>query len=310
MSYSESASPGTGGYSNSAYPKINYSPTSDDKTGTFMELSPYKDYAETIEGGVGPFHFNHFIGYFKPPKRKVSTIDFFAHFPLVFNAEGNVASAVTSEGYKFKGHDTVKFLHANPIKAYGHEDWVTLQMAEDNLSFFARTLKREWVYTKEAAANALLKRNLDIKLPIEANQRHFLAGRRSWAVGYLPASKLNYIETAAFERFSHPFYHDHEYALSIKAETIVDIWVKLIKDYADYYEVELISNDGIKQIFRNYKTDYWYFSQPTSLLPFKPGKLQVIKDVYYAHEDRPTAAEAHAVPWFKEVLKRHPGLLS
>ncbi len=141
MSYTESASPASGGYQDSAYPGGNYSPSSDDKKkGTFIELSPFKNYPEEIEGGSGLFHFNHFVGYFKPPKKQISTADFFAHFPLVFNREDNLASANISEGYKFNGNATVKFLHFNPIKAFFHEDWISLQMAKDGQSFFARTL--------------------------------------------------------------------------------------------------------------------------------------------------------------------------
>jgi|GEM_PF-2819408 len=308
MSYLESATPKTGGYQESAYPKSNYSSPPGDKIGTFIETSPYKNYKETLEGGVGEFHFNHFIGYFTPPKKQVSTPEFFDFFPFIFSNRGNLASANTSEGYKFNGKSTVKFKHTNPLLAYAHEDWVSLEMAADNLSFFARTLKREWAYKREAAVAALAKLNLNIELSIDVNQRHFLAGRRSWAVGYLPASKLCYVETAAFERFSHEFYDDHEFALSIDAPTIVNIWTKLIKDYADFYNLELIANDGIKHIFADYKKNYNYFSQPYGYNPL--ARMQIIKNVYYIQAKRPTVAEAHAVPWFKEVLKRHPGLLS
>ncbi len=306
MSYSEYTNPRGSGYKDAAHPRGNYSASSS-KEGVFLELSPYKNYEETIEGGVGQFHVNHFIGYFIPPSKKPSTAEFFSYFPFIFTEKGNVASAVTADYYEFKGKATVKFKHANPLKAYFHEDWVSLQMAPDKASFFARTLKREWAYPQETAAAVLAKLTLNIDLPLDVNQRHFLSGRRSWAVGYLPASKLCYVETAAFERFSHAFYDQHQWLLSIGAAVIVDIWTKLIKDYADFYKRELVTNDGIMQIFSEYKKGYTYFSQPSGGTPV--GNLQILPNIYYAQAERSTAAEAHAIPWFKEVLKRHPGLL-
>jgi hypothetical protein len=68
--------------------------------------------------------------------------------------------------------------------------------------------------------------------------------------------------------------------------------------------MELVPNDELIHTFSNYTKD---FIQGDGIVI---KELRIIKNVYYAQEDRLTAAEAHAVPWFKEVLKRHPGLLS
>ncbi len=156
----------------------------------------------------------------------------------------------------------------------------------------------------------MLKSNLNIDFPLDVNQRHFLSGRRSWAVGYLPASKICYVETAALERYSHPRYDELDNVLSINAPAIARIWNKMLQDFADYYGLELISNDAIKQIFSDYHKGFWFFGENTGLVPLKPGKFHSLENVYYAQGERPTSTDAYEVPWFKEVIKRHPGLLS
>lgn len=308
MSYLEFTSPNIAGYKESAYPESSYSSAPSDKAGTFTELSPHR-----VEDGVGPYHINHFIAYFtldKVYKSPMSWEHFFQNFPEIFNRKllekgreliKNEAF-VTKSKYQFKNNPTVQFISSDQYKMLLHQDWVSLQTDLPTKTFFGRTLKREWKnFSDDELVNPFLKffrelaksSGLDIPLDNEylmgVNRRHFLAGRRSWTAGKLPSSKLYYVETAAFERYSHILYQAAEGAMGFR-ESIVNIWTKLILNFASFYGAELefvFTKEDLLSGYTQYKNTNIIYNQ--------------------AKSDDP--AEVLNLPWFAEVSKRHPGLL-
>jgi hypothetical protein len=296
MSYSEYTAPKGGGYSESAYPKNNYSSPST-KEGTFVELSPYKNLAETPAGGIEDFHVNHFVGYFKPPSKLdpvKATRALFENFETVFYP--NYAKA-TFAPYLFQGHKTLKFVLDKPFGEH-HEDWVSLRPSPSAESFFARTMVKMWFdprdvvkkleYLKWLRTTMLLVMGGrdELKLSDEEllliNQRHFLAGRRLWAVGYSSALDLHYVETAACERYSHPLYYSLEDIMGFR-DSIVDIWVTLIENYSRLTKFKLEVPSSIPQ-----------------------GYTHTGTNVFYRQAQDKSADVVHQLPWFAEVLARHP----
>lgn len=305
MSYAEFTNPG-GGYKEFAYPEGGYPPQADKggpkvygREGAFIELSPYKDLAKTMAGGVGDYNVNHFAGYFKldgPGKTKVTVADFFANFTQIFNPD-NRATATKTE-YTFKNHQTVQFVFDAPGPNI-HADWTTLQRAAGTNSFFATTLMKLWLSKEEVAViNELMKwaRIAEALSPaplpefneaelLLINQRHFLSGRRSWSIEYAPESDLYYVETVAFERNSHILYTVLETFMGSR-QAIVDIWTTLVANFAKFYGLTLESRN-------------------------MPGYSRLEDgNIYYITDQKKTVAEAQKLPWFSAALKRHPGLLT
>ena len=312
MSYSEFTNPGAG-YRQFAYPAGGYRPSLIPKglarnfgrEGTFLDLSPYKDFAKTPEGGVGPYHVNHFAGYFKldgPTKSKVTIADFFTNFAQIFSLD-NVATA-TKAKYAFEKHRTIQFVLKSPFPDI-HEDWVTLQQVAGTNSFFARTLMKGWTdaedvqviiqlyawYKIAQGASPLPLPEPNVRELLLINQRHFLAGRRSWSIEYSPESNLYYIETVTLERYSHDVYMALEGVMGMR-KSIVEIWTSQIANFASHYGLTLESQS---------MTDYYPGAQYTR---------HENRNIYYITDQKKTAAEARNIPWFSKVLKRHPGLLT
>jgi hypothetical protein len=296
MSYSEYTAPEGGGYSEYASPKGDYASPSA-KQGTFTELSPYKDLAETPAGGVGDFHVNHFVGYFKPPSKLdpvKATRVLFENFETVFNP--NYAKAAFAP-YLFQGHKTLKFVLEKPFAEH-HEDWISLRLSPSAESFFARTMMKMWYdprdvlkkleYLKWLRTTMLLvtaggpKVELSDAELLLINLRHFLAGRRLWAVGYSPALDLHYVETAACERYSHTLYNALEEIMGFR-DSIVDIWVTLIENYSRLTRFKLEVPSSTPQ-----------------------GYTQTDTNVFYRQVQDKSAGVVHQLPWFAEVLARHP----
>lgn len=313
MSYLAYTSPGAG-YKEAAYPEGGYPPAGGEeqspeagRAGAFAETSPYKNYRETPLGGVGPYHVNHFVGYFKltaAQQQAVTVADFFANFCAIFNP-GNEATATLSP-YPFGKRATIRFVTNKPL-ADVHEDWVSIGGAPGTNSFFAKTLIKLWLepatllrmnkyllYLRGLVKLAELTAATPPKSPLAEltddelkliNQRHFLAGRRSWSIEYSPASGLYSVETAAFERYSHVLYQAMEGPLGLR-ESVVNLWCTLVANFAKAYGLKLESN--------------------------QPAGYSALEDanIYYTQAEAKTPAEAHGLPWFADVLKRHPGLSS
>lgn len=274
----------------------------------FVELKPFN--------GSGNYHVNHFIGYFKPPKEKFDYVkaiwSFYSNFDTIFSGrkgfpnEINVAKALFSEK-KFKGKKTVKFTAAGntenvAIKFGGnfHDDWVSIEMDGRNESFFATTLKREWLEPFEKIVRGTEAVSLIYNTPIKyliicagerstyVNQHHFLAGRRSWRIGFDQKSNLCYIETISLERNSLIEYSVLE-KTGFFREIINEIWINLIKNYAAFSGVELIKNTLIN--YSDIKANVYY----------KSAESENISDFLIGDT---------IAPWFSEVLQRHPGILA
>lgn len=118
---------------------------------------------------------------------------------------------------------------------------------------------------------------------IMVNQHHFLAGRRSWKVGYDDSLNMFYVETATFERSSHAVYEKAE-SSGLLREDIKQLWVHLVVNFAAEIGVKLI----------------------TSYLP--PG-YEFVENVAYRADAKESGSASLNAPWFAQVLKRHPGLV-
>lgn len=265
-------------------------------------MSPYRHYRDTQAGGVGDYHINHFVGYFdldESQKQKATVEDLFSNFCTVFNRH-NEATA-TLEKYLFKGRETITFVSNMPL-ADTHVDWVTLHKMEGTNSFVGTTLMKLWIGPEELSKKAKELQNMRTLLKIAGaitpgpspqllsdtellliNQRHFLAGRRSWSIEYSPALELYYVETTTLERYSHPLYLAVENILGFR-KTIVKVWTTLIANFAAFYKLNLVKQSP-------------------------EGYSESQTNIYYAEAQVSTVAEAYALPWFKAVLQRHPGLL-
>jgi hypothetical protein len=303
MSYENYTDPGGGyspynsggkGYSNSAVP--GYLTTSTPKKAEpddFTSLS-------TIRDGVGDYHMNHFIAYFEPYVDKFKPVNsikfFYQEFCNIFSSN-NVAKVSLDRTRKFQELDVVKFTIGGNLGNFWqqligepHDDWVAMQMAGDGQSFYGTTLKRMWLEPIDAILLAGINAGLPLLGPllgpivVEANMRHFLAGRRSWRVGLNRSLNLYYVETAAFERSSHDFYQGAELT-GLLRESIRDLWTYLLENYP----VKLC---------------------PIEAMQLVPKDYLVKGNVAYRMDADPSAQTALLRPWFSDVLKRHPGLVA
>ncbi|KMQ66483.1 hypothetical protein ACM46_02820 [Chryseobacterium angstadtii] len=286
--------------------------------GEFVEKKVYE--------GVGKFHGNHFRGYFSyianPSHSQIVAMNkyLFDNFCAVF-ALANVTKATLGK-YKFKSKSTVEFQMGGTITLLEkfpqlefiggliHSDWISIEKSADSLSFYGSTLKREWIHKQErelfsdlgkiaAALNIIdVKKAFEIvQNLIEANQHHFLAGRRSWAVGFDRSVNLWFIETVAFERSS-----VCEYSLLDKygnlRQMIMDIWIYQINNY-----------------FRVLKNTTGIMAHITGFPAKVNGKViseyadyNYSKNVLYKIIEEKSAPVLLNTPWYSKCLSRHPGL--
>lgn len=282
-------------------------PTAKGKEGTFVELP--------VTGGVGPVHINHFVGYSSQtaltPKVKARLEElqqrFRDDFTEVFSVK-NVAEA-NLRPYLHKGNDTVEFeiggndeafkdiYYLRQVMGLNHSDWVSMQDHPESRSFYATTLKRGWAtYLEEITISALDLVNESAAKTTEAffeiNRHHFLAGRRSFKVGYDEDLRRCYIETAALERSSLGFYDMIE-RTGLLRPMIVQIWTSLIENFEKEYS-------GSPE-----------FQWPASGNPEDvPDDYMMQGNVVYRAVQVRGMKEAVTAPWFTKVLDRHPGLVA
>jgi hypothetical protein len=280
--------------------------------GTFTELP--------VTGGVGEFHLNHYIGYSAYQKMdpargtraaaKITRL-LLDQFCSVFSMK-NVALATPHPELPFDGETTVEFeIGGNvgdTIEELGgllHSDWVVLRTHADSGTFCASTLKRDWEYPAERNTLKMLakvdefaravgekdavSKEAIAKRFIEVNQHHFLAGRRSFKVGYDGALGRFFMETAAFERSSLCEYSVVERTGVLRQE-ITALWVHLIDNFEGLGTTYWIAPDGAPEVV--------------------PPGYSIQGNAAYFNSEHKTAASAVSAPWFAGVLLRHPGLLA
>ena len=292
------------------------------KEGDFIEKTVYKD-------GVGNFHINHFIGYFSykgvinpnPELIKTFNTKFFNNFCQIFSPD-NAAIASPSK-FNYENKKTVKFeINGNSkfkdtiiedIKYFSgliHPDWVSFEKYND-LSFYGSTLKRNWAEKFEVdlfkdVTNVLKQFNLVttenamrflINL-IEVNQHHFLAGRRSWAVGYDDSLALFFVETMAFERSSQCEYSVVEKTGKLR-ETIIELWTCLIFNFFKMFPIQPSDIFKIPEHFNLLKTENYDLKSNNNNTVF----------LMYKAEDHKIATNLLNKPWVQKAIIRHPGLL-
>lgn len=282
-------------------------------------------------------HFRGYFSYISNPTQNqilAANKHFFENFCSIFSVS-NIAKASTGK-YKFNSKNTVEFQLGgtlnNLIKYSGylfipypvkipypnldaligiiHSDWVSIERETNNLSCFASTLKREWIEKKEldlfsnitTIASTLnivdrVRANELIKNIIEANQHHFLAGRRSWAIGYDNLVNLWYVESVAYEKSS-----VCEFSLIDKygnlRQTVIELWINQINNYFSIIKntsgiVATISGIPAKvngKVIDGF-SDYNYSRN----VLFKVAEEKIDTNLLNA-------------PWFSKCLQRHTGL--
>lgn len=330
MSYQKFANP-KGGYQNSQptaasvnliTPKPATSIPIYGKEGDFTEKTVYKD-------GVGNFHINHFIGYFSHKNMTQPNLEFIKDFNTIFFnnfcqifSPDNVAVASPSK-FNYRNKKTVKFeINGNSkfkdtiiedIKYFSgliHSDWVSFEKFND-FSFYGSTLKKNWAEKIETElfldlAKVLNQFNLVtednairfIRNLIEVNQHHFLAGRRSWAVGYDKSINLFFVETMAFERSSQCEYNVVEKTGKLR-ETIIELWTRLIFNFFKMFPIHPSNIFKIPENFNLLKTENY---------DLKSNNNNTAYLMYKSEEDK-TATKLLNKPWVQNAIIRHPGLL-
>lgn len=242
----------------------------------FARLTPVSD-------GTGPYHVNNHIGFFNPPAGfNISTeLDrFFANFPRIFSP-GNLAAAM-APSCRVGGDITIQFV-LNDLPGLIHDDWVVMRKNTGN--FVATTLERKfWSrgdYILDLGASAIPGLGpLFAGISADINRRHFLAGYRSWTIGRLPTG-LHFVETAAFERYSHPAYLAFERAVGMRGK-ILEIWTKLIENY-----LRSIGASPVRHV---------------------PAGYSMNRGVAHREQQDANATTLRSSPWIASLLSRHPGL--
>ncbi len=264
----------------------------------FKELLALRD-------GIGDYHVNHFIGYFHlSPVEGADlaslTRRFYRRFCPIFSAR-NIAEATTGER-KFKGLDTVKFQIGGNLgdlldQGLGllHQDWVSMQMDRTGTSFYATTLRRLWLEPWERLflafpVNPLMPALTPFPLSpekkaeaITTNQHHFLAGRRSWRLGYDAELNLYFVDTATIERSSREEYRILEETGSLRKD-IIALWTHLVENFVEDIQAKLI------------ETDF-------------PDGYTVQNDVAYRLGSHKHLTEVFSDPWFSKIIEGHRSLV-
>ncbi|MDN3638812.1 hypothetical protein QWY82_08340 [Simiduia curdlanivorans] len=242
----------------------------------FNKLTPVSD-------GVGPYHVNNHIGFFNAPAsfNLATAVDsFYRNFPRIFSP-GNIATA-TAPSCRVAGDITIQFV-LNELAGLVHDEWVSVDKKTNN--FVATTLERQFWTRGDQMIDMGLGAipsvgSLFANISADINRRHFLAGYRSWTVGRLP-NGLHFVETAAFERYSHPAYQALEGPIGMRAK-ILETWTKLVENY--------VASIG------------------ATLVRHVPTGYSVNRGVAHRAQQHASAATLRANPWFTSVLSRHPGI--
>lgn len=255
--------------------------------GSFSELLLVRD-------GVGNYHANHFIAYFRASGVTQQQIDqqmqdFLPRFVHIFNMD-NIASVERSR-LDYKQKAVLRFA-INGLQGWFHDDHVYLRRGLGN-SFYASTLKRNWRYVAEALPSIGMD-PLDWfptpdDLGYAINSRHFLAGRRSWTYGHVQ-DDLYFIETAALERYSHSAYQmlDGVPVIGIPHSSVVDIWNHLLNNALTYYNQTAVDGGSLVAGYER--------------VSFSRG------DIFYREYDEPDLQTILSDATFQAVLDRHPDL--
>jgi hypothetical protein len=198
-----------------------------------------------------------------------------------------------------------------------HPDWVVMRTDVDSKtaltkSFYANTLKRNWqnkfedsIKSKKGQLLLLLVSGIlgmslaHFSVPI--NQRHFLAGSRSWRVGYDDKSRKFFVESVTVERFSDIFYAVLAEGVLNYQDAVPKIWSHLLNNY-----IKLSRHEGHELIF----------ATPPDEASWEPAGYKPSKDInphilfkwssYKPDEDGRLAAGDAA--WARVVIKNHKGL--
>ncbi|BFM10682.1 hypothetical protein R50072_08350 [Simiduia litorea] len=242
----------------------------------FNKLTPVSD-------GVGPYHVNNHIGFFNPPAGFAigpSLDAFYRNFPRIFSP-GNIATA-TAPSCRVGSDITIQFVLNNPAGLV-HDEWVSVEKKSGN--FVATTLERQFWSRGDYMIDMGVSHipglgSIFANISADINRRHFLAGYRSWTVGRLP-NGLHFVETAAFERYSHPVFQALEGPIGMRAQ-ILETWTKLVENYVR--------------------------SVGSSLVRHVPSGYSVNRGVAHREQQNSSSAALRASAWVTSVLSRHSGL--
>ena len=228
------------------------------------------------------------------------TLIFYQNFCEIFSRKNIARAQIGIKGKdKFDGGTSVEFtLGGNDGDAtqstigFAHPDWVCLKTDPPHnieeikggkeggiKSFYGNTLRRLWTtkvedaFIKDDYIDALLLLVLPPPIGVVAatsvdkediliiNSHHFLAGTRSWKIGYSEKQKCFFVETIAIERYSHWAYEKIDYLHSTRNDILM-LWGNLLCNF--------INTDSI--------SDYKFSSTPApqeylKMLGYKESKV-------------------------------------
>jgi len=203
-----------------------------------------------VYNGVGSYHCNRFRMAFRKPGDWTSSklaamalaADFVTSFPKYLNSP---AAAVAFANRTFEGKATLRFQGIVKMAGFNaaapHQDWVVREVVDTTRGFTGQTLRRLFL---EPAEKVILGAGTAIGGPfgpiaaadfVAVNQKHFLAGRRSWVVTEgkefgIADPNVIVIETAAIERFSDEHYNLADKVIGMEAK-IPAIWVNNLSNF-------------------------------------------------------------------------------
>jgi hypothetical protein len=258
---------------------------------------------------VGDYHTNHFVAYSQEIPKKITSqpIPWLTHCNLMFskyftNCFDNDIAKASERTFKTPGRyiefelGGTQSNFAEKLGGLSHSDWVVIRKPTDGLGFCGQTLQRNWKLTAELAlvASAVLTVNpaavAAYLVFIDVNQHHFLAGRRSFGVGFDVTLNRFFVETAAFERAS---LLPYELGDLIFRELIIEIWTMFLETFQTFMSTPV-----------NRLAIRWAEGEPghVPIGYFKKGT------VAYMTSSQPNPVAALKEPWFADVLTRHSAL--
>ncbi|MDB4917959.1 MAG: hypothetical protein JWM95_5603 [Gemmatimonadetes bacterium] len=309
------------GYAGSATPSESYadpapaSAAKDDAEGTFDELKVTSD-------GYGEFHTNHFVAFSSvvtgsaeeaEQRAAARTQTLASQFTELFTLGSVCIATWGPPSYTFEGLPTVGFKFGGKrsdnlenLLGLFHTDWIALQPDAASHSFFARTLKRRWKEGLEGLLDMPSQRNAALAvsqiIALQVSQRHVLAGRRSWKVGFDRLLNRYFAETATVERNSSPILEWIDDNSTMPRETVVAVWTNLIENVIAHGP-----SQGIEWLIPIGQHAESLLVYPPDVAEAYPGYTEE-GNVLYRMGSSATMQQAVTQPWLALVLERHPGL--
>jgi hypothetical protein len=310
-------------------------------TGDFTLLWP-------ASGGSGPWRADRFRIYFFGPELALmptatQVTELGRLFPQIFNGQGSEVDALAltrnnaTTFYRFdkqaNGEPTLQFtFDARVLFQFVpapdlHDDWVAF-MQQDAGGFCVQTLKRNFTQANDVemglavltAVGAATPAAPLVANPLTAvvggitagavNRYHFLAGRRAWRIGLLPAVfmplapheplHIYYLETAAIDRLSNWLVRlataTGQVGLGDVPSLVAHTWATLLNNWGAHGAAAF-----------SYDTDVAVWQDQIAGVVGTPFSHSV-GNVVFDQADFDSLQAMLAAPWVQALLAEHPAL--